>query len=304
MASDRLDVKTSKSTASGYKLISEFCNACFKRDVKLQFCARCGFVRYCSKECQTRDWASHSNFCQDIVDTMNPKDAFGLTTMLYDRTFGAHYSLFYQLSYKKFGPGVLLVELSHAGEAFAIPRGADANLQRNCKFTYVYKRPDLAKLSDDLKMCDPSEDGKPSLLEVMLKRNRDFCANLPPDAKNSAFSMVVRSPDRISLYTMVVWLTSSHPAVKTAVQGRVDLGNPFEIDYEVEDKENVVGSKFYAEIMATHRARAKAKGDERNPFHPRWGGLMPPLALHLNITQVREDRQQPNSAQRSAAELD
>ncbi|KAJ7684235.1 hypothetical protein DFH06DRAFT_1155083 [Mycena polygramma] len=33
-------------------------------DRKMKMCARCNFVRYCSKECQRADWGEHKLYCQ------------------------------------------------------------------------------------------------------------------------------------------------------------------------------------------------------------------------------------------------
>jgi hypothetical protein len=39
------------------------CNMCGKED-KLQKCGRCGFVRYCSVECQEKHWPEHKKMCK------------------------------------------------------------------------------------------------------------------------------------------------------------------------------------------------------------------------------------------------
>ncbi|EIW52467.1 ankyrin [Trametes versicolor FP-101664 SS1] len=39
------------------------CSMCAKTDVELKFCAKCGSIRYCSKECQKTDWPRHKLDC-------------------------------------------------------------------------------------------------------------------------------------------------------------------------------------------------------------------------------------------------
>lgn len=39
-----------------------FCNTCLSTK-DLKFCGKCGKVRYCSKDCQKKDWKVHKNSC-------------------------------------------------------------------------------------------------------------------------------------------------------------------------------------------------------------------------------------------------
>ncbi|KAH7929998.1 hypothetical protein BV22DRAFT_1079996 [Leucogyrophana mollusca] len=46
------------------------CNHCYRRgtEVKLSACSRCKAAKYCSKECQKADWASHKEQCNKTVE--------------------------------------------------------------------------------------------------------------------------------------------------------------------------------------------------------------------------------------------
>lgn len=48
------------------KNITEICNVCIDetpRDARLKGCSCCHTIKYCSKECQSRDWPVHKIFC-------------------------------------------------------------------------------------------------------------------------------------------------------------------------------------------------------------------------------------------------
>ena len=40
------------------------CESCGKKSVSLKKCSRCKKVKYCSVECQTKDWKSHKIGCK------------------------------------------------------------------------------------------------------------------------------------------------------------------------------------------------------------------------------------------------
>lgn len=40
------------------------CNACIRKDHILKYCSGCGMVKYCSQECQRKDWPDHKNMCR------------------------------------------------------------------------------------------------------------------------------------------------------------------------------------------------------------------------------------------------
>ena len=47
------------------------CIVCKKTDAeadggKLKSCSRCKRVRYCSRECQVKDWKTHKKFCKEV----------------------------------------------------------------------------------------------------------------------------------------------------------------------------------------------------------------------------------------------
>ena len=44
------------------------CHACQKaaQDTTLKKCSRCKKVKYCSKECQVKDWKNHKKHCRKI----------------------------------------------------------------------------------------------------------------------------------------------------------------------------------------------------------------------------------------------
>ena len=50
------------SSAVAGKHIQEYCNECGHKK-ELKKCSQCNFVRYCSKDCQTKSWQSHKKEC-------------------------------------------------------------------------------------------------------------------------------------------------------------------------------------------------------------------------------------------------
>ena len=35
-----------------------------EKEIKFKKCGRCQYVRYCSRECQIKDWSSHKHVCK------------------------------------------------------------------------------------------------------------------------------------------------------------------------------------------------------------------------------------------------
>jgi len=56
----------------GVKLASMCCHLCQVRETTTKFksCARCGSLRYCSKECQKMDWTEHKITCGKIFEPL------------------------------------------------------------------------------------------------------------------------------------------------------------------------------------------------------------------------------------------
>ena len=50
------------------------CGNCMKEADGLRRCTGCEFVRYCSKNCQVKDWPSHKQFCQSIQTLPSLRD--------------------------------------------------------------------------------------------------------------------------------------------------------------------------------------------------------------------------------------
>src|SRR5437879_4306456 len=62
-----------------------YCNYCFKKADKLHRCSHCKFVRYCSKECQAKDWNDHDHQidCNYLYGGMNPMElSKGITDVI------------------------------------------------------------------------------------------------------------------------------------------------------------------------------------------------------------------------------
>ncbi|NGX46026.1 MAG: hypothetical protein K940chlam2_01208 [Chlamydiae bacterium] len=60
---------TGVSTTSPSAISLDCCSTCGKaseEDRKLQLCALCHFEKYCSKECQVKDWPQHRIICQTL----------------------------------------------------------------------------------------------------------------------------------------------------------------------------------------------------------------------------------------------
>ena len=52
-------------TLGEYKMSKISCNVCMKENKDdIQVCSRCKSRRYCSRECQTKDWSDHKKLCR------------------------------------------------------------------------------------------------------------------------------------------------------------------------------------------------------------------------------------------------
>lgn len=105
---------------------------------------------------------------------------------------------------------------------------------------------------------------------------------------------------------MANWLREAHAAegttrVEEAQSQRVRCvltAQVTDLCFELEDVSGVIDAAFHAQRMAVcvlrpcrgvhleprHEQRRRAHGDERSPLHARWGGLCPPLALTVAVT--------------------
>ena len=44
------------------------CRSCLKSEYKILLCSKCKCMRYCSKECQKKDWKRHKSECREVND--------------------------------------------------------------------------------------------------------------------------------------------------------------------------------------------------------------------------------------------
>jgi hypothetical protein len=64
------DKENAKRTAAAHgthykgKNLDHECNTCGATPPALSKCAACGAVKYCSKECQKKDWKQHKKVCK------------------------------------------------------------------------------------------------------------------------------------------------------------------------------------------------------------------------------------------------
>jgi len=49
-----------------------FCHTIFNSEQALKSCGSCKVARYCTKECQRKDWGSHKLVCKDVAGISNP----------------------------------------------------------------------------------------------------------------------------------------------------------------------------------------------------------------------------------------
>jgi hypothetical protein len=233
-------------------------------------------VKYCNQVCQSIDWErGHRNTCMEYQSYMKPQVTHGLNVLLYDRTFGGKYSIYQHHMFRDHGPGIVVCDLSHEGDAFALSRGAP-DLHRRVRFSYAHSAAQIRELNQQFARARHIDDADFTVLEGQIQSCSLMTARLYPGC---IFVLVLRSPSGDFLaYMMSNWLSQEHPARLLPVAA--------DFDYEQEDERQVVGNEFYEECMAQHRERRQARGDEKSALHPRWGGITPPLALQVDIRKA------------------
>ncbi len=291
-SSNELKMTSSNLTKTGYKLNLDYCSNCWKsfsddRRSKGR-CGRCGMVTYCSKECQVADWnAKHKNLCNDWTTAMNPQRSLAHINILYNRNFAGLSSVFQWRMFHTHGHGVVVAELSDEPEMFLIPRDR-ALLEgrtRTISFSFYHTKEQIHQLTlDYLRVCHPNDPRfSPTeefgLITGAMQTASKMCAGIPSIPQGQFYAMVIKHPSWMAVYLMMNWMSPTHPTLNLPF-------TPESCNWDREDTTIIVGPKFYEKCMTSHRERAKAKGDERFPLHPRWAklGPVPPLAVELNMT--------------------
>ena len=67
-----------------YDASIENCEALYCSNKPKQMCSRCNYRRYCSRECQVKDWSKHKEYCsKPEIDTMKGSvDMFPLNSII------------------------------------------------------------------------------------------------------------------------------------------------------------------------------------------------------------------------------
>lgn len=292
----------SSKTASGWKWKKDVvprCSECNKESNNLMICGRCGLVRYCGRECQCKAWPMHKESCAIFKHTFNPSRADGLLVLLFDQGFGAMYSLYLHCAQKHRGggKGVLVVSLSHEAEAFVRASPPEDGKRRTLTFSYKSIDKDEVRELDSMYNKIMLRDAKDEEELGLYRGVVDACEAYNKRFKEGLFfTMAVIGPDTSSsskwmmAYMMASWLSEDHPALKeldamrrTTSFGEDGMVFDWDADRQWIINAGVVGNDFYGECMQHHRQRKEARGEERSPFHPRWGAVYPPLAQHVAI---------------------
>ncbi len=306
-APEMLKMRSCKSTKTGYRLELDYCSNCWKNaedDGILQGrCGRCGMVTYCSKECQVADWkAKHKNICNDWTTAMNPQRSMAHINILFNRNFAGVSSVFQWLSFRKYGAGVVVAELSDEPDMFLIPREqslAEGRL-RTINFSFCHTNQQIQQLSlDFMRVTHPNLPPNAFNIITSAVRTASQLAARMQSPPGQYYAMVLKHPSWMSVYLMVNWLPPTHPTLNSAIMPPLNSAimppthptpglnsaiRTQSFDWDSEAPTNlIVSEQFYEQCMATNRARAQSKGDERSAMHPKWGGVCPPLALEVNI---------------------
>ena len=69
----------SANNLEGQVTIKEQCDFCTKQFSKLKQCGACGKARYCSEDCQKKDWKEHKKACRRVKETANTESNSTLT---------------------------------------------------------------------------------------------------------------------------------------------------------------------------------------------------------------------------------
>ncbi len=143
----------------------------------------------------------------------------GLNVLLHDRTFGGQYSIYQHHMFRDNGPGVVVCDLSHEGEAFVLPRGAP-DLHRCVRFSYAHSAAQLRELNQQFARARHMDDANFSVLEGQIQGCSAIEARLYPGC---IFVLVLRSPaGDFQAYMMSNWLSQQHPARLLPVAADVD----------------------------------------------------------------------------------
>ncbi len=283
---------SSNLTKTGFKLELDYCSYCWKNAATdggfKGRCGRCGMVTYCSKECQVADWnEKHKNLCNDWTIAMNPQRSLAHINILYNRNFAGLSSVYQWHQFRAHGHGVVVAELSDEPEMFLMPRdqALRESRPRTIKFSFCHSKRQLHQLTlDYLQTCYPNDPRYlPAedfgLITGALQAAARIAADTPSYPQGRFYALVLKHPSWMAVYIMMNWLSPTHPALNL-------LHTPHSCNWDVESTDIIVTPKFYDDCMASHREQAKAKGDERSAFHPRWPKLFPPLAMEVKITSI------------------
>ena len=219
--------------------------------------------------------------------TFNPSRDDGLLAILYDRALGAFLSLY---EWRTQGDGVVVVNLSHEPEAYPRNKASLPPDEPPRTMTFSFKQlgqgsRELNELYKAAMMTE--EDDVPELFGGVVESAKGLTDRFK---EGRFFAMAIIGPENrwINAYIMANWVSATHP-----VHAQLE-GTPFGTDTMVFDWDNgrqplldagVVSKEFYNQAMAHHEMRKAASGKEKSAFHPRWGGVYPPLAQHVTVVR-------------------
>ena len=73
-------VKIIENHQSDGMRLDKMCSVCKCKNKKLRICKNCNFEKYCSRECQLKDWDKHKILCKEMKMTAREKSDFNKKT--------------------------------------------------------------------------------------------------------------------------------------------------------------------------------------------------------------------------------
>jgi ankyrin repeat protein len=265
------------------------CDHCEKVSKALEVCTLCGTVAYCSDGCRTDGLVAHEYMCHLLRVNYTPEIRDCIDTLLHDRDFAGHYSLFQHLKFQEMGEGVVVAQLSHPLSEYCYPRNParTGTSRRTISLSFLqdstpattnlaraFREERTAGCSDfnsvhlllNYRML-PEVDNKHDLDESLFPLCRMVRDHTFQGAEGmrpgNTFTMVIQAPQHTSIWLLTNWLDNNHFTFK-----KFSVGEVQQLNWESFASRTIVGQDFHRRCMENRAELQKNPRGTHNIFPP------------------------------------